>query len=461
MSDDHIPNSGTGSRAAVPPEPATGPQEPTGPAGATTVAVVDRSRTDIAPDPEPRPRRGGTPPGRVVGLDVARGIAVLGMFAAHLVSTPEVSWTDPSTWTGLVNGRSAILFATLAGLSIGIMTAGRPRRSVALLQARMKIVTRAVLILLVGVVLEAFGTSIAVILGTYALLFLMMLPFVAWSLRRLVMLTLGSAVVGATVGFVLLPWLDLGHGDESGVTSTIIGGVYPAFIWFTFFAAGLTLSRLNLRSLRTQAMLLVGGVALVAAAHLTYTAVHSDDDLPAGGSETVGSTDAGFVVATPTDIPVGYSCVEDATMGVVYCYDPASSTEASVDQGGITISVAGSLVTERPHSGSPFEVVGSGGFAVAVIGLCLLACRVRALRGLLWPLGAVGSMALTAYSLHIVAIGLGDGEMGGSWGTWAVFAVGALVFCSSWKAFLGRGPLERLLAVVARRATSITPTTPQ
>ncbi len=46
-------------------------------------------------------------------------------------------------------------------------------------------------------------------------------------------------------------------------------------------------------------------------------------------------------------------------------------------------------------------MVGSGGFALAVIGLCLLACR-TALTWVVLPLRAVGAMPLTAYTAQLV-----------------------------------------------------------
>ncbi|MGL4255153.1 MAG: acyltransferase, partial [Microbacterium sp.] len=49
-------------------------------------------------------------PARVTGVDLARGLAVLGMFAAHLLWIRDpFSWTDASTWVAVVEGRSSIL----------------------------------------------------------------------------------------------------------------------------------------------------------------------------------------------------------------------------------------------------------------------------------------------------------------------------------------------------------------
>ncbi|HEY8589621.1 MAG TPA: hypothetical protein VIL55_08725, partial [Naasia sp.] len=52
---------------------------------------------------------------RIGGVDVARGVALLGMFVAHLL---------PGEGETLADGRSSVLFATLAGVSLGLMTGG-------------------------------------------------------------------------------------------------------------------------------------------------------------------------------------------------------------------------------------------------------------------------------------------------------------------------------------------------
>lgn len=51
-------------------------------------------------------------------IDLARGRAVLGIFAAHLMVVPGLVWTEPGTWLGLVEWRSFIL----PGASLGVHT---------------------------------------------------------------------------------------------------------------------------------------------------------------------------------------------------------------------------------------------------------------------------------------------------------------------------------------------------
>jgi uncharacterized membrane protein YeiB len=107
----------------------------------------------------------------------------------------------------------------------------------------------------------------------------------------------------------------------------------------------------------------------------------------------------------------------------------------------------------KPHTAGAPEIVGSGGLAVAVIGLCLLLAR--RLRAVLLPLAALGSMPLTAYTGHLLLLtALAGGPFGGYVGVsntvWASTSVGLLVLATLWVAFVGRGPLERLVARVSR-----------
>ena len=72
----------------------------------------------------------------------------------------------------------------------------------------------------------------------------------------------------------------------------------------------------------------------------------------------------------------------------------------------------------------------------------------RVARVVLYPVAATGTMALTAYSAHIVAIAvLGDDVV---WQTqsnavllW--FVVITLVACTLWVRLVGRGPMEWLM----------------
>ncbi|MCJ7826897.1 MAG: DUF1624 domain-containing protein, partial [Demequinaceae bacterium] len=60
---------------------------------------------------------------RIVGIDAVRGIAILGMFAAHVRPlTPQ--GTFEWGWLWVVDGRSAATFALLVGVSMTLLARG-------------------------------------------------------------------------------------------------------------------------------------------------------------------------------------------------------------------------------------------------------------------------------------------------------------------------------------------------
>lgn len=327
---------------------------------------------------------------RIVGVDVARGLAVLGMFGAHVAVFTTFDWS-PAGWPDLVNGRSSILFALLAGVSIAIIS-GRevPLAGPDLSIARRRILARASVIAFIGALLELLGTNVAVILVYYAILFVLVLPFLRWRPRTLFALAALLAIVMPLVVAAITASIgDTDLGVFAVPVFLFVNGSYPCLIWIVFVLTGLGIGRLDLSSSRVALGLLASGAALAA---------------------------------------VGYGA------GAVLAGSEPST-----------------VFTTEPHSGSPFEVVGSTGFAIGVLALCLLGSRV--IRWPLLPLAAVGSMALSAYVVQIVVIAvLGipvPGESDNA--AWGWLVLGALVLCTLWWLLLGRGPLERFMTWVSRR----------
>ncbi|WP_461473956.1 heparan-alpha-glucosaminide N-acetyltransferase domain-containing protein [Microbacterium sp. HJ5] len=338
-----------------------------------------------------------TGPQRIAGVDLARGLAVLGMFSAHLLWIDDpFSWTDASTWVAVVEGRSSILFATLAGVSIGLATGGAapPARGDALTTARLRLVVRAVLLWVIGALLILTGVPVYVILPAYALLFLLAVPLIPLDARTLLPLAAALAVVMPVLQVALddLPvW-----GSASGeALSRVVGWHYPFPTWIAFLVAGLGVARAGILRTRVQVWMLVAGSALAA---------------------------------------LGYGA--DAASGAV------RDAERS--------SYLGALWTARPHSSGLLEVVGSGGFALAVIAACLLACRTVLVWAVL-PLRAVGAMPLTAYVGQLVVWAVVATAVLGAAGDLAgfrdltpfwPFALSTVVLCTGWALLVGRGPLE-------------------
>jgi len=345
--------------------------------------------------------------GRVAGVDLARGLAVIGMLAAHLLDIESFSPGRPETWVDVVNGRSSILFAVLAGVSISLSTGGmRPIAGESLAVARRRLAVRAAVLWLIGILLIATGVPIYVILPAYAVLFLIAIPLLRLRAATLFLVAVGLLTVMPFVraALDLLPFWDTVEGESLGL---VIGWPYPFPLWAGFVVLGLALGRIDLRDIRVAALLVAAGSGLALVAY-----------------------GFGGILA------------------------PADPEFAPVDYLGIVTSVA-------PHSGGVFEVVGGAAFAVAVLGAAILLCRVRVLRALVLPLRATGSMPLTAYTAQVLiwagwalaALGttraLSDfRDLQPFWPITAVVVIG----CTAWALTLGRGPLETALAAIARRA---------
>ncbi len=127
-------------------------------------------------------------PGRVTGLDVARGVAVLGMFTAHVGFTTD-DFGEVSGWLSLSHGRSSVLFALVAGVSLALVSGGRtPLDGLPALQNRTRVLVRAVLLVALAGLLDLLGTRVLLILGFYAAYFVLALPFLRWRRRDLLLL---------------------------------------------------------------------------------------------------------------------------------------------------------------------------------------------------------------------------------------------------------------------------------
>lgn len=124
---------------------------------------------------------------RIAGIDIARGVAILGMFVLHAISTHE---TSPYLTAGLAlfaDQRAQILFAVLDGVSIGILTnvgAIKQDKRVRGFERR-KIAVRGIYLIALGLFLTTLGSPIIVILDYYGVYFLLVLPFVYMKRRSL------------------------------------------------------------------------------------------------------------------------------------------------------------------------------------------------------------------------------------------------------------------------------------
>ncbi|MEU2082334.1 DUF418 domain-containing protein [Streptomyces albus] len=366
--------------------------------------------------------------GRLVGVDLARALAVFGMYVVHI--GPPLSATDGvASWVRyMADGHSSVLFATLAGFSL-MLIAGRrePKTGLAGRQAKARIAIRALVLLALGTVL-AMEYGGVIILSFYGVYFLLALPLVRLSARTLAIIAAGLALVTPQVAYVLTTMLSesvqqsinaydpLKKLSEVGVLDLLLTGFYPTITWMSFVVAGMALARLDLSAPAVQRRLAAFGAALIVAAYGT--------SLLLAGKGALRST------------------AEDG---------PSS--------GGLQMS-GSPLLTAGPHSGTTFDIIGSVGVAILVIvGATVVMDRLPRLRRLAKPVIAVGTISLTAYVGHFLAqstlsLPAGTSEQK-SWVPLLMFVLGATVFAAVWSRFFRRGPLEYLLHAATKPAKYI------
>lgn len=376
--------------------------------------------------------------GRLHGIDAARGLALLGMMATHLLPTFESDAGLTPTWIGLTfSGRAAALFAVLAGVGLALSTGKhRPVQGPDLGAARRGIALRALVIAAVGLTLGGLEVNLAIILVHYAVLFLCVLPFLGMGLKRLCAWAGGWILGSPVLAYLIRPWLlaaepplKLGHNpswEDLGTPSRLLAdlfftGYYPVFQWLSYLLVGLVVGRLVLgRAMLPLFLLVAGSVVAVLAKTLGVTAMESWG---------------------------GRQALEEVLNSPGYPLD-------SVLQVNLTgIPQEGSwwwLASAAPHSGTTLDLLHTSGVAVAVIGACLLLGRLAEWvdLDLLLPLRGAGAMTLTLYTVHVwVVSGFYLKPLPSGWtedGMYFVQAAAAVVVGIVFVLLKWRGPLEWL-----------------
>ncbi|WP_020120369.1 DUF418 domain-containing protein [Streptomyces canus] len=418
--------------------------------------IESAQKTPRRPSPSPESATATerpAPMARLVAVDLARALAVFGMFAVHVgpMATPGGGVGD---WLlELASGRASALFATLAGFSL-MLIAGRfePKTGLAGRQARARIVIRAVTLLVLGSALAMTNFGGAGILNFYAVYFLLALPLLRLRTRTLAITAVTLAVVTPQLAYVIRALLteSIVHSVDSydpiarlcgvGVLDLLLTGLYPAITWMTFVVTGMALGRLDLSSGTVQRRLAVVGPAMIAFGYgVSWLALRLT-----GGAQKIMD---------------GMSAMKEA--GAMKDPGLASASFDSSVGGGLGGPDAWGLLAAEPHSGSTFDLIGSLGIAITVL-LCLTVAldRLSWLRRPATPIIAVGTMSLTLYVGHILVILALPGEaatppQSASAVLLFCFIVGATVFAAVWSRFFRRGPLEYLLNGATKLASSV------
>lgn len=392
--------------------------------------------TSRTPATRPRKTADRQQPGRLRGIDAARGLALLGMMATHLLPTFESNASLTPTWIGLTfSGRAAAVFAVLAGVGLALSTGkNRPLEGAELSAARRGVALRALVIAAVGLTLGGLEVNVAIILVHYAVLFLCVLPFLGLGVKRLCAWAAGWILGSPVLSYLLRPWLlapepplRLGHNpawEDLGTPSRLLAdlfltGYYPVLQWLSYLLVGLAIGRLVLTKALVPALLLVGGTVVAVVAKSVGVAAMEDWGGRAALEKVLNSP--GYPLGSVLQVNL-----------------------AGLPQEGSWWWLA----SAAPHSGTPLDLLHTSAVAAAVIGACLLLGRLAEWvdLDLLLPLRGPGAMTLTLYTVHVwVVAGFYLKPLPAGWtedGMYfahaaAAIAVGIVFARLSW-----RGPLE-------------------
>ena len=419
-----------------PPQDTSAPQENSPPPPRTS----SESAGQVSPGPSM---------GRLVGLDLARALAVFGMYIVHIAPMPSAG-NDVGSWVySLAEGRSSALFATLAGFSL-MLIAGRlePKTGLAGRQAKARIAIRAVILLALGTVL-AMEYGDVIILAYYGVYFLLALLLVRLGAKTLAIIAAGIALVMPQLAFVLKMWLSdsvqqninaydpLEKLSSVGVLDLLLTGLYPTITWMAFVIAGMALARLDLTAATVQLRLAALGASLTVGAYGLAALL--------GGTSAVLSFGGGGGPSSGS----GAGSMGSGSMG---------SGSMGSGSGG-PVQSASDLLGAVSHTGTTLDTIGCLGVAILVIvGATVAIDRLPRLRRLAKPVIAVGTMSLTAYVGHFLAQSAWPASGAGTTKSWVpvlTYILGAIVFAAIWSRFFRRGPLEYLLNAATRPAKYI------
>lgn len=402
------------------------------------------------------PATGRSSLARLVGIDIARFVAIVGMLMVHILdplsSGPIVRWAI---------GNASTLFALLAGVSV-VLSVRRYLAQGQVGAARLAVATRGLALIAIGLVLGLSPSGIVVVLvylgaslcGASLLL----------TLRSGILATLAAVLALAVPPLNLWARTTLGVTQETGSASIseavgdplafarglLLTGTYPVLTWIVYIVIGMLIARALTaamaagRDRRFAWTLTLGGATTAAltivAAEFVYR-LWARSQLPSG---------------LESQLPPGVS-IDDIFRGAQFG-GPSSFSQ---------------LFLDTPHSGSLLDIVRGIGFAAAVIGACLLIFGNQSRTPFpVRPIAAAGAAPLSSYVLHVLlhtALTLAALPLAAAgateapwwlfgWGGVAVQLAAVLVLGTLLAALRRRGPLETLMSgaatATARLATS-------
>lgn len=397
------------------------------------------------------------PANRNIGLDTARGVAIFGMIATHII--PLVTDSGVATSVSIFAGRASALFAVIAGISI-VLSTRRTLESGGWGRAAAGLITRGMCIVALGLILGLFTTHVAVILVNYGIMFVIASLFLRAGPRTLGVLAFVWVIVTPFISFAVRNHFQLPQAfeipnifmlAEPGYLLTAIGltGYYPVLQWLGYILIGMSLGHLNwYRTVTCWTAVAVGaGLAVLAKA---------------------------FSWLLMTASPAGFFALQESALDN---YDKMLDELLITGTHGVTpTDTWWWLTVSAPHTGTTLDLAGTAGVALVVIGVCCLVSNALGSFGTtfeqnpthqlcegpgrlwLFVLSAPGSMPLTIYSGHVVFLEVTQQFPLGPWPEYALHVYVAVFAAVLWKVFvLPRGPLEQVLSLASSGVARLVP----
>ncbi len=376
------------------------------------MARTETSRA-AGPDRGNRAQTGG----RIVGLDIARALAIVGMVFVNFKITMGAESSGPP-WlrfvAALFDGRAAATFVVLAGIgaSLGSRRAREAGEPAAQRAAQSTLLKRALFLFVLG--WAFFPIWPADILHYYGAYLAVGASLLFASNRRLVVVAISSIIISSVFIVTLDPFANWDLDDYSyrGITTPsgfirnlLFDGFHPVFPWVAFYLFGMWLGRTDLRDQAWRRTLAIRSASIVAMTEL-----------------------AAWVMLGPK----------------------GSSLDEVDDQSWRWLFNVG------PIPPLPLYLVASAGTAVLVIlGSVWLGERLSTRTA--EPLVSTGQLALTIYLAHVfVGMGVLDafGRLENQSLEWAAttslaFSAAVVPCCWAWRRRHARGPLEWVMRRVA------------
>lgn len=186
---------------------------------------------------------------RLLALDAARGLAVVGMFVQHFALNQTNSF---------VSGNTMILFILCSGISYSIMSKSMVEQGLEPTTFRSRILVRSVFIDFAGYMILLLNGPFGMVLPAYAMLFVLSLALVHYSVRALTIL---SGVLFLVSPPLMLIGLSL--FANNALLGDIAGGPLSALAWAPVFIAGMAIGKMDLYKFGTAIKFIVTGLLII------------------------------------------------------------------------------------------------------------------------------------------------------------------------------------------------------